>query len=235
MKNITQNNLDKGFLNCLQSVEANKNTQLVNITKAFANCFKTSNSFIAFYDLDTITIKSSVGFNCNNQTSFPIALIPDNLGSNKEFTMNKLSENSGAELQAFWKLESTPSYYLVIPIINKDGVQFGFIGILDEHTITLNPEQKECLKTLHSILIDYLYSYYLVKEKEKEFQNQHEKLVHDLRNPLTIISLHSELIKIEENISDDAVEACDKIREAVQKMSLIINQFIKNGTKSMDE
>ena len=65
-------------------------------------------------------------------------------------------------------------------------------------------------------------------KNEKELRKQNEKLVHDLRNPLTIISLHAELIKLEGNISVDTKEACEKIGEAIKKLSEIAAQFIND-------
>lgn len=227
MSNLIKNRPEIINLEYLRSIELNKNKQLQNILTSYTNYLKSSSSFFAIYDNEKVLIKSTLLIkNCENE-NLPLELSPIFSENKKDFISKSLHTNSGKNLQNFWTLETLPSYYLAISLTNESEHNYGFLGFLFNESFLIKETQKTFLKTLNAILIEYLNIYCRGRTEKNELKIRNEKLVHDLRNPLTIVSLHAELIKEEENISDDTQEACEKIGEAIKKMSKIAFEFIK--------
>jgi signal transduction histidine kinase len=53
-----------------------------------------------------------------------------------------------------------------------------------------------------------------------------EKLVHDLRSPLTVITLQAELMKLEGALPAHAVEMCIRIVESGRKIDAILTEYL---------
>ena len=229
MKEVIKKVPENALIGCLPSIAINQNDQLNSILKALKLHFKSAYSFIAFYNLDELCIKSS-SFPCNQNTTVPIDL--QTINSEKAYSILELNETLSTELKKLWNLELKPCFYLNYPLINKDGLVIGSVGCLDVEKKIIDEEKLNHIEILINILITYLDEYCIAREKGFEFLKLSEKLVHDLRNPLTIISLHAELIKSEDNVSEDNIDACNTIRDSVEKMSVITNQFIAKQKSS---
>lgn len=61
--------------------------------------------------------------------------------------------------------------------------------------------------------------------KETSFRLSN-KLVHDLRSPLTVITLQAELIKMGESLSRHTVEMCLSIIESGKKIDTILRDYL---------
>ncbi len=53
-----------------------------------------------------------------------------------------------------------------------------------------------------------------------------ENMVHDLRSPLTIITLQAELMKVEGSLSARAIEMCLRIVESGKKIDAILGDYL---------
>ncbi len=119
-------------------------------------------------------------------------------------------------------------FYAAAPLKVREGHNLGTLCIIDKQPRHLSNSEKQILQDLADILIDEME---LRLAARTAIYNQNQVLniaAHDLKNPLTTITIWSELIK-EKNDPQIVSEISDHINKAAQKMSGIINELLESA------
>ena len=122
-------------------------------------------------------------------------------------------------------------FYAAVPLKVRDGYNLGTLCVIDKQPRHLTELQKETLQYLADILIDQL-ELRLSARTANYHQNQLLNIAaHDLKNPLTTISVWAELA---EDSKDDPAQVemmCEKIKQAGKKMERLINDLLESARK----
>jgi signal transduction histidine kinase len=118
------------------------------------------------------------------------------------------------------------NFFIGVPFKTKAGVIIGAIGLMnDGMPESYTEHQLGLLRILVMLLTDNIelrYSHKFTSEKQKLINR---KFTHDLRNPLTVISLNAEIIKMEANLPSGVRDMCDQVKEATGSMNQLIDNF----------
>ena len=118
-------------------------------------------------------------------------------------------------------------FYAAVPLKVRGGYNLGTLCVIDKNPRQLSEADKEVLKGLADILIDQIE---LRLEARKAVSKQNQLLniaAHDMKNPLTIIPLWTDLINQEKSGSEKIDQMCHKIKEASSKMIRVINDLLE--------
>lgn len=120
-------------------------------------------------------------------------------------------------------------FYAAVPLKVKDGHNLGTLCVIDKHPRHLSDTQKEILQHLADILIDQL-ELRLAARTAIYQQNQILSIAaHDLKNPLTTLSVWAELAKDVKNDPAKLEEMLGKIKDAGIKMNRLVNDLLESA------
>ena len=120
-------------------------------------------------------------------------------------------------------------FYAAAPLKIREGYNLGTFCVLDKKPRRFSQTQKDILQSLANMVVTQME---LRMATRKAIYN-HNQIVsmyaHDLKNPLTVISLAAELIQ-EENIDAQSVRVlCEQITKAGIKTNNIINKLLASA------
>ncbi len=104
---------------------------------------------------------------------------------------------------------------------------FGVIHFVDKDADSIGPERVKFIENIASALGLFLHATAIGREKEHEFLAVVQKIIHDLRNPLTAIQGFSELIAIKYSDlhNDDVRDMVDRISKNAEYIEQLVNGF----------
>ena len=120
-------------------------------------------------------------------------------------------------------------FYAAAPLKIKEGFNLGTFCVLDKKPRRFSQTQKDILQSLADMVVTQME----LRMATSKAISTHKQIVsmyaHDLKNPLTVISLAAELIQ-EENIDAQAIRAlCEQITKAGTKTNNIINKLLDSS------
>ena len=122
-------------------------------------------------------------------------------------------------------------FYAAVPIKVKDGHNLGTLCVIDKQPRHLTDSQKDILQNLGDILIDEL-ELRLAARTAIYHQNQVLSIAaHDLKNPLTTITVWAELAKNVKNDPEAVGKMCDRIIESGTKMNRLVNDLLESARR----
>jgi|GEM_PF-1822436 len=198
-----------------------------HLAKFAAQLLNVPVAVIAFVYDGKIYFKSCYGISGITEISSLSCLWPIQISKEEFFIIENMRKSTTAEFNPLLNDPFGLNFYAAAPLNTKEGYNVGFIAIFDKETIQINAIQKNFLVTLADLIMDYIDFDILKETDNKEQKTELHKIVHDLRNPLTIISLQAELMKLEENISPEWEEMCDRVKDAGKKMDSVIAKLLK--------
>lgn len=120
-------------------------------------------------------------------------------------------------------------FYAAVPLKVKDGHNLGTLCVIDKHPKHLTDIQKKTLQYLADILVDQL-ELRLAARTAKYQQNQVLSIAaHDLKNPLTTLSVWAELARDAKNDPQQLEKMLDKIKDAGVKMNRLVNDLLESA------
>ena len=122
-------------------------------------------------------------------------------------------------------------FYAAVPLKVRDGYNLGTLCVLDKKPRHLTQLQKETLEYLADILIDQLELRLSARTANYQ-QNQLLNIAaHDLKNPLTTISVWADLAQQAKNDPAQVEMMCERIKQSGKKMERLINDLLETARK----
>jgi signal transduction histidine kinase len=126
-------------------------------------------------------------------------------------------------------------FYAAVPIKVRGNFNLGTLCVIDRHPREISDGEKLILENLTAVLIDQLE---LRLEARKAVSRQNQLLhiaAHDMKSPLTIIPLWSDLIQKEKNNSEKIDLMCSKIKEASSTMLHVVDDLLEAASRESVE
>jgi len=135
----------------------------------------------------------------------------------------------GSELQPF--PEDAYAFFASAEIKSPDGYVLGFIYVADTtlHQPTL--KQEDMLILLADMVTEKLESRIAIRRTFRAYDDRLHVLVHDLKNPMTTISLQSELLGRIPGIEERAALIAAKINAQSKRMIDQLNELLNSARK----
>ena len=184
-----------------------------HIVSLAAGVFNVPNAFLGFSGQDAF-LKSVLG----NQ------LFPQQIS--ELFGVINPYENVGPRAFKF-----TDQFFIASPLTSPDGYHLGFIIVYCENQIDATAHQLDMLTKLGNMVITQLETRMSVRKTMTAQDDRLHVLIHDLKNPMTTISLQSELLGRIPEISERAGIIAEKINLQSKRMLQNLNDILSGAKK----
>ena len=204
-----------------------------------AGIFETGKAFISFVDQDDVFYKANI-------SSMPKGKIhrADSLCAltilEKEVTVFEDTHQITQFTDSSYLYGAGPGairFYAAAPLMTADGFAIGTIGVTDTvpHPQVLD-KQINMLRTLSAVVMEKLETRLDVSERAKANDEILHRLVHDLKSPITSISLYTQLLEAKEMPAEKVFGMAVKIQKSLKSMQAKLNQlFIPQANKNADD
>ncbi|QIL42057.1 HAMP domain-containing histidine kinase [Pedobacter sp. HDW13] len=124
------------------------------------------------------------------------------------------------------------SSIITAPLLTPEGYLLGVIYVSTVETIAPTEIQTKMLNLLAEMVMDKLESRMAMRNAFRAYDDRLHVLIHDLKNPMTTISLQSELMGRIPAIDDKAVLIAGKINSQSKKMVDSLNEILIPAKKA---
>ncbi|KLT64273.1 sensor histidine kinase KdpD [Pedobacter sp. BMA] len=185
-----------------------------HIVNLSAGVFNVPNAFIGFAGEREVFLKSVFGF------PLPADQIME------LFSLANANESNALPNQTL-----TNQFFITQALTSPEGYHMGFIVLYGENEITTTLRQLEMLRKLAEMVINQLETRMSVRKTMTAQDDRLHVLIHDLKNPMTTISLQSELLGRIPEISERAGIIAEKINLQSKRMLQNLNEILSGAKK----
>jgi len=122
-------------------------------------------------------------------------------------------------------------FYVQAPIITPDGFDIGQIYVADDQPREATEKQFNMLKLLADMVIEKLESRIAIRKTFRAYDDRLHVLIHDLKNPMTTISLQSELLGRIPGVDERASTIAGKVNAQAKRMIDNLNGILSSARK----
>lgn len=191
-----------------------------------AQIFNTPIAQITFVDDDRVFFKTNISplnaIEIDRKDSFCSTAI---LNDGVTLFEDLLAEPSLQE-NPFVTMQNGVRFYAGAPLKTKEGLKLGTVCVLDVEPRQVTTKQLEMLETLSSIVMDELELKLATRKALHTQTEMMNRIVHDLKNPNTTISLSAELIKRKANEPKIVIDFADRIKNAANNTLICLNNLL---------
>jgi len=120
-------------------------------------------------------------------------------------------------------------FHVAAPIIDADGFIMGTISVTDSKAhAEVTQHQLKMLNTLAKLVMDQLEMRLVSLNKTQESNQRLRTLAHDLKNPVTAISLYVQLLGSREMKADLVFSMAAKIETSIKRIEDKLNNLFKS-------
>lgn len=200
------------------------------ITKLAAKLLNVPIAIVTMVDTDRIWFKSRYGLDVQQIGRDP-GLCASAILSDDFYEINDALTDIRTLANPLVASEFGLRFYAAIPLKVSDGHNLGTLCVIDKQPRYLSETQKETLQYLADILIDQL-ELRLAARTAIYQQNQVLSIAaHDLKNPLTTLTVWAELARNAKNDPEQVELILDRIKASGEKMNRLINELLESGRK----
>ncbi len=191
-----------------------------------AQIFNTPIAQISFVDDDRVFFKTNISplkaTEIDRKDSFCSTAI-----LNDEVTLfEDLREIPSQQKNPFVTMDNGIRFYAGAPLKTKEGLKLGTVCVLDVEPRKVTTKQLQMLETLSSIVMDELELKLTTRKALHTQTEMMNRIVHDLKNPNTTISLSAELIKRKANDPKIVIDFADRIKNASNNVLICLNNLL---------
>ena len=216
---IPEHNLQK--LESFEILDTQPEIEFDLITELASQVFNAPIALISFFNNEKVYIKSGFGYRSNTNLPLNNSLFAVSKGPVKieDFNSNELTIGQTFELK-----DQQIRFYVSEPLITAEGFVIGNICAIDFEPKQITGNQLSMFRNLASLVLEKLNNRIFLRNWIKLNDERVHMLIHDLKDPMTTLCLHSELIG---KLSND--------QEKVINMSAKMNKQSKAVVNSMNE
>ncbi|WP_406826848.1 sensor histidine kinase [Pedobacter sp. KACC 23697] len=142
------------------------------------------------------------------------------------------SEVGGAALEIIQDLNRARlAFFASVPIVSPDGYHLGMIYVADTKSKPIEERHLKMLQHLAGMVVEKLESRMAIRRTLRAYDDRLHVLVHDLKNPMTTITLQSELLGRIPGIDDKTSLISGKINAQSKKMIDNLNGILSAARK----
>lgn len=130
----------------------------------------------------------------------------------------------------FVQMENGVRFYAGAPLKTIEGLRLGTICVLDIIAKKPSKQQLQMLETLSSIVMDELNMRLATRAALRTQTDMMHRIVHDLKNPNTTITLSAELIKRKADDPVIVLNFADRIKSAASRVLDSLNNLLQFST-----
>jgi signal transduction histidine kinase len=121
-------------------------------------------------------------------------------------------------------------FYAAVPLKTQDGHNLGTFCVIDKKPRLLSEEQKTTMEDLANIIMDQMELRLAARNSNARQNHLLNVAMHDLRNPLSTITMRAELIKESKDDPKEIDDMCDKIVETSERITRMIKGLLESAS-----
>lgn len=185
-------------------------------------------ALISFVDSDRIWFKSVYGARALKQTGHEPGFCLKTILADDCHIVEDVRKDPDACLNSFAGDIFGIRSYAGMPLKSKSGYPLGAICVMDRQPRLFSGKEIMMLSDLRNMLMDFLEFNQSVQCYAEGQRRILRRLAHDIRNPLTVISLQTQILKMEPHLSPEEEQAFDQIKNAGKKIATTIYDLISS-------
>ena len=121
-------------------------------------------------------------------------------------------------------------FYAAVPLQTADGYNLGTFCVIDKKPRQLSDEQQSSMYDFAAMVMDQMEL--RLSARKVNFQQNHllNTAMHNLRNPLSTISMRAQLLKEFMDDRETVEESCEKIVETVTRVNKMIQDLLDSAS-----
>jgi signal transduction histidine kinase len=191
-----------------------------------AQIFDTPSAFVSFVDHDRVFFKAKIvnmdGIEVPEDAIATLAVLSADTTVFTDIHLEPLLQDT--PLVA----DKSVRFYAGTPIKTLDGHLLGTVSVVDAVPREATPKQLEMLKNLSEIIVDELELRQTTRNIVRVQTDLMNIAVHDIKNPLTAISLYANLIQ-QKSIEEPIKKMGAKIDSASKRILTDLNELLNNA------
>lgn len=203
-----------------------------------AEIFDTAGAFISFVDQDSVFFKANLNSMPEGRVHRRDSLCALTILEKEPIVFrdtHQIPEFKGSQY-LYGAGNNEIRFYAAAPLITAEGLAIGTIGVTDTlpHQ-QVSEKQLHLLKILSALVMENLAIRLNIKTTAKENDVILHRLAHDIKSPLTSISLYTQLLEAKEMPAEKVFGMAVKIRNSVRSIEAKLNQlFTPPAAKNTD-
>lgn len=180
-----------------------------------SSLFETDNAHISFLDESNVFFKANLDQNIGSKIS-------------REGSLYELSilEKEAKVFYEAAQLAGNTRFYAAAPIITSDGYAIGAIGVTDSKPHELvTASQLNMLQMLSKLVMEKLEKRLANIIAIRTYDERLRRLAHDIKNPVTSISLYAQLLGSREMNADKVFSMAAKIEVSTKRIEEKLNNL----------
>lgn len=186
-----------------------------NIALLASALFDSPEAHICFVDEHDVFYKASTGTSKTGRTPRANSLCAHSILSTEITTF--------CERQ---KISDDIAFYVAAPIINKDGFALGTLAVSDHKPHQeATGQQLNMLGMLASLIVEKLETRLADKKIALTYNERLRTLAHDIKNPVTSISLYAQLLSSREMNKEKVFSMAERIDNSIKRIEEKLNNL----------
>jgi len=192
---------------------------IVNIASSI---FDGAFAYINFIEEDSVFSKAKTGTFLYNGIKRKDSLCALTIQNKEVFILN----DTHLTAKKYFIEAQEIQFYAACPILTFEGFPIGTVAVLDFKPHQVTDSQIAQLKMLTSLVMDKLESRIAIRNILSANDDRMQMLIHDLKNPMTAISLQAELLSKILNGDELKLKMADKISQQSKNMVNSLNTIL---------
>jgi len=187
-----------------------------------AEIFETSNARISFIAKDHIFYKSdpwTMERVAREDSLCALSIL------NEGVTVYEDIYNFGDLPDSIYLLGEGIRFYAAAPIITIDGFALGTVSVSDREPRSVSTQQTKMLQSLAALVMEKLEDKLAAKISRNQYCDKLRHLAHDMKNPVTTISLYAQLLSTREMSTEKVTSMATKIEKSSRILEDNLNKL----------
>lgn len=173
---------------------------------------------------------AAIGFYAENEMFFK-AVTGNELQADAAQSIFLIGRSEHDTLTPGGDLVKTPAFFAGATIKSTDGQKLGTMMVYDDKTRTATKHQLAMLSRLAEMVSEKLETRMAIRKTMRAVDDRLHVLIHDLKNPMTTISLQSELVSRMPDADQKVANIAGKINLQAKRMVDSLNEILSSARK----
>lgn len=198
------------------------------LTKLAAQMLDMPIAIVSLVDKDRIWFKSNFGIDVKEISRDP-GLCSSAILSNDLYLVSDARKNPETLANPLVAGEFGLRFYAAMPLETKEGYNLGTFCVIDKKPRHFTKGKRDILRLMARLVMDLVE---LRLEARLALKHQHDLLnitAHELKNPIAMMPLLSEMIVQQKNNPEAIVDIANQIKQAGKRMNSTVDHLLENA------
>lgn len=200
------------------------------IAQLAAEIFETEHAYISFVDKETIFTKASISEAAKEKVSRADSLCALSILKDEVTVYDDTYKFHDLLDSPFFSGYEDIRFYAAAPIVTTEGFVLGIIYVTDSQPrAKVTDRQVKMLQMLAGMVMEKLEKRLIINKMTEAYDSRMHRLVHDMKNPITSISLYAQLLGNREMSAEKVFSMAAKIEKSTKVIEKNLDSLLTNN------